>query len=272
MPQQESSKPVGQVTRGKTTAHRLRQTDAFLALAYRGHLLRKNCLYVDLGYGHSPITTVETFQRFRRVNASFQMLGVEIDPERVRDAGRFSQTGLGFKLGGFNLPLEPERTATIVRAFNVLRQYDESQVTTALATLQARMAKDALLIEGTCDPTGRLLTFNLFIRRANGLEMAAFVFAPRLSALTSGFQPAELRAVLTKNHIHHATPGGAIDKFFLAWHKSWQHARSSSDDVRQIFAQSATRLAEVYGYPVDLRRSFLRRAFLVLAPSWASPD
>lgn len=54
------------------------------------------------------------------------MVGVEIDPERVAAALPDRQPGLDFRLGGFNLPLEPGERAAVVRAFNVLRQYPES--------------------------------------------------------------------------------------------------------------------------------------------------
>ena len=44
----------------------------------------------------------------------------------------------------------------IVRAFNVLRQYDEAEVAAAWAALTARLAPGGLLVEGTCDELGRL--------------------------------------------------------------------------------------------------------------------
>ena len=41
---------------------------------------------VDLGYGASPVTAVELHDRLRRVRADVQVVGIEIDPARVRDA------------------------------------------------------------------------------------------------------------------------------------------------------------------------------------------
>ena len=43
----------------------------------------------------------------------------------------------------------------MVRAFNVLRQYDESEVADAWATVRERLAPDGLLVDGTCDELGR---------------------------------------------------------------------------------------------------------------------
>jgi hypothetical protein len=264
----QSGRPVGQVTRGKTAPNRLRQTDVYLSIVYPYLISANTGVYVDLGYGAYPITTVETFDRLRRFNSALQVLGVEIDPERVRAGEKYTRPGLAFRLGGFNIPLQAGERIGVIRAFNVLRQYDESQVADALEVLQHHMAESALLLEGTCDPTGRLLAFNLFQKRAGLLSRVAFVFAPRLSALSQDFCPGDLRSVLPKNLIHHAEPGSAIDDFFEAWHKAWQYARRMSSDARQIFVIAALRLSREYGYGLNVRRALLRRAFLELAPTW----
>src|SRR5438045_601067 len=118
-----AQRPLGQPTRGKTAPNRLRKTDTFLAVAYPEFVRHMTGLYVDLGYGFFPVTSVETLRRLRRLNPSLQVLGVEIDPQRVADAQPFAEPGLNFRLGGFNLPLRPGEQVSIIRAFNVLRQY-----------------------------------------------------------------------------------------------------------------------------------------------------
>src|SRR5574337_129180 len=130
-----NSKPLGQPTRGKTAPNRLRKTDTFLAGAYPEFVRRMTGLYVDLGYGAHPVTSVETLHRLCRLNPSLRVLGVEIDPQRVAEAQPFAEPGLEFRLGGFNLPLRPGETVSVIRAFNVLRQYDEAAVADALAAL-----------------------------------------------------------------------------------------------------------------------------------------
>lgn len=262
------AKPHGQITRGKTAPNRLRQTDTFLAVAYPGLVKQATGLYIDLGYGAYPVTTVETHQRLRRLSPSLEIVGVEIDPARVAEAEPFSQPGLSFRFGGFNLPLRAGEQVSFIRAFNVLRQYNEAEVAVALDNLNRSLVEGGLLIEGTCNPTGRLLTFNLYRKQAGQLSRIAFVLAPRLSALTPDFAPREFQAVLPKNFIHHAEPGGAIDRFFGAWHNAWQYARRQANEIRNIFSSAALRLADHHGYELDRRQLLLKRAFLVLGPSW----
>jgi hypothetical protein len=258
-------RPLGQPTRGKTAPNRLRKTDTFLAIAYPELVRRMPGLYVDLGYGFYPITSVETLARLRRLNPSLQVLGVEIDPERVAAAQPYAAEGLSFRLGGFKLPLLAGERASVIRAFNVLRQYDEESVAAALRALSAALTPGGLIVEGTSDPMGRLLTFNLYQQQSGGLARTALVLAPTLRA---DFQPRQFQAVLPKNFIHHAEPGGAIDRFFVAWQAAWQHARGQAHDPRQVFAVAARRLVEHYGYGLDRRPALLRRGFLVLGPQW----
>jgi hypothetical protein len=194
-----------------------------------------------------------------------RVLGVEIDPERVVQAAPFAEPGLSFRLGGFSLPLAPGERAGVIRAFNVLRQYPEAEVAAALAALSGPLAESGLILEGTSDPLGRLLTFNLYQKQSGALERVALVLAPTLRA---DFLPRQFQAVLPKNFIHHAAPGGPIDRFFAAWHAAWQHARRHAPQLRQIFVSAARRLADHYGYALDRRPALLRRGFLVLGRSW----
>ena len=259
------SRPLGQPTRGKTAPNRLRRTDVFLAVAYPEFVRHMAGQYVDLGYGFFPITSVETLLRLRRLNPALQVLGVEIDPQRVAGAQSFAQPGLSFRLGGFNLPLHAGEQVSLIRAFNVLRQYDEAAVAEALAALAASLTLGGLILEGTSDPLGRLLTFNLFEKRSDGLMRTALVLSP---ALRADFQPRLFQGVLPKNFIHHAEPGGAIDRFFADWQAAWQHARAQSGQPRQVFSLAALRLATHYRYGLDRRPALLRRGFLVLGPEW----
>jgi hypothetical protein len=271
-------RPLGQVTRGKTAPNRLRKTDTFLAVAYPEFV--RHMLYVDLGYGAYPVTSVETLHRLRRLNPRVRVLGVEIDPARVAEARPFAEPGLEFRLGGFNLPLRAGEEVSVIRAFNVLRQYEEGEVEKALRALRASLASGGLILEGTSDPLGRLLTFNLYQATPHseegvggGLERIALVLAPTLRA---DFLPRQFQAVLPKNFIHHAEPGGLIDRFFAVWHAAWQYARArvGAGGPRFVFYYTALRLASHYGYALDGRPALLRRGFLCLGPEWphASAD
>ena len=156
-----SQRPVGTITRGTTNPNRLRRVDRWLA-GPQGWRLRRPVaapVVVDLGYGASPVTAVELHARLRRVRADTEVVGIEIDPARVRAARPLEREGLTFLVGGFEVPLPGGAAPTVVRAFNVLRQYDEGEVAGAWATVRQRLAPGGLLVDGTCDELGRRSTW-----------------------------------------------------------------------------------------------------------------
>ena len=156
-------RPEGEITRGTTNPGRLRRADRWITQAL-GAALRaeERPLIVDLGFGASPVTTVELYRRVRAVAPDAEVTGLEIDPERVaaarhhlaalRAAGD-ALPGLSFAAGGFELPVP--RPPALVRAFNVLRQYQEEQAWAAWSRLRAGLAPGGVLVEGTCDEIGR---------------------------------------------------------------------------------------------------------------------
>jgi hypothetical protein len=257
-----SKKPLGLPTRGKTAPNRLRTTDAYLALCYPGFLRALPGVYVDLGFGQFPSTTVETAARLRRLNPGLRIVGVEIDPERVAAAEPWAGPGLEFRLGGFNLPLSTAEPAAIIRAMNVLRQYPESDYAASVAELARRLCEHGLLLEGTSDPPGGLMAFNLYRREGEALACDGLIFFARLR---HPFQPRVLQAVLPKNYIHHAEAGSRLDAFFADWEKCWQRARGRGiEDRRLQFSLAARFLFSDCGYSVDVRETLLRRGFLRL--------
>ena len=85
-------------------------------------------LALDVGYGASHTTTVEWARWLRRINVSTEVVGLEIHPDRVLPP----RDGVRFELGGFELAgYRPH----LVRAFNVLRQYDVAEVGAAWRTV-----------------------------------------------------------------------------------------------------------------------------------------
>lgn len=113
--------PIGSVTRGTTGTNRLGRVDRWIAQlpAFRR---APEPLVVDLGYGASATTVLELHQRLSRVRLQTEVLGIEIDPARVALATASARPGVSFRLGGFEVPLPEARTATVIRALNVLRQ------------------------------------------------------------------------------------------------------------------------------------------------------
>lgn len=223
---------------------------------------------VDLGYGAEPFTTLETATRLRRLNPGLRILGVEIEPARVAAAEPYADALTCFRRGGFNLPLRihadgrPE-TVRAIRAFNVLRQYDESQVAAAYAEMAACALPGALLVEGTSDPYGRLWTANV-ARRATSEACwirEALVFSTNFRA---GFEPALFQPVLPKDAIHRMLPGEPIHALMEAWKAAarltWVERAWG---LRRWFRASAIALA-ASGYAVDTRRRWLDQGFLVV--------
>ena len=258
-------KPQGQVTRGKTARNRLRQVDNFL-LRYEPGLIarRDDSLFVDLGYGAEAVTTLESAQRFRRLNPDLRVLGVEIEPERVAAALPFADEQTFFRLGGFNLPLLSGERVRLMRAFNVLRQYDESDVLPAWEQMARYVTPGGLLIEGTSNPTGAIWSANLLRREQSGWRKEALVF---FTNLKTGFDPIEFQAILPKNHIHRMLPGEPVNDFFEAW----KAAAAESSPMQtwgpcQWYIAAAQGLAR-RGYQVNLRPNWLSRGWLI----WHDP-
>ena len=149
-----SQRPLGNITRGTTNPNRLRRCDRWLLATHRDRLTKGDPPHlVDLGHGASGVTTVEWADRVQAVRPGATVTGLEIDPERVASAQAWARPGVDFRLGGFEVPGRPAR---IVRAFNVLRQYDETEVEGPWRTMLARLDPRGLLVEGTCDELGRL--------------------------------------------------------------------------------------------------------------------
>ena len=259
-------KPEGQPTRGKTADNRLRRVDNFLLL-YEPSLLSRteggfaDSLFVDLGYGFDPRTTLESAVRFRRVNPSLRILGVEIDKERVEAALPFIDDKTFFRLGGFNLPLKAGERVRLIRAFNVLRQYEEKDFAPACAHLAEFVLPDGLMIEGTSNPFGNLWAANLARRtEIDDWRFEALVFSTNFR---SGFDVEEFQTILPKNYIHRMVKGEPIHDFFEAWKRAAAgtvHAKTFGP--RQWFIAAAEALAQ-RGFRVDVRRKFLSKGLQI---------
>lgn len=255
----------GQPTRGKTTHNRLRRVDIFLLL-YDDTLLRRTygnfarAYYVDLGFGAEPFTTLESAARLRQVNPRLPVLGVEIDPARVAAALAYADDVTHFRLGGFNVPLETGEFVRVIRAFNVLRQYNEDRVIAAWQTMGRCLLPSGLLIEGTSDPFGQVWVANLLRRAGDTLRYEGLLFSTNFR---QGFTPELFQPVLPKNLIHRIIPGEPIHEFMSAWKSAVQETTAhQSWGLRQWFVASAEALA-AREYTLSLRRKLLKRGYLL---------
>ncbi|SFF68675.1 hypothetical protein SAMN05216251_12467 [Actinacidiphila alni] len=235
---------VGAVTRGTTNPNRLRRMDRWIAAAMEAELRRTaDPVVVDLGYGAAPWTAVELLGRLRAVRPDAEVVGVEIDPARVAAARPYERPGLSFAHGGFEVPLPGGRRPMLIRAANVLRQYEEGAVAGVWARLCGRLAPGGLLVEGTCDEIGRR-----HVWVALGPEGPRSVtFATRLGSLG---RPSDLAERLPKALIHRNVPGEAVHSFLTAFDRAWASAAPLSDlGARQRWARAALSLRED-GWPL----------------------
>ena len=273
MKQPQRYRPQGQMTRGKTARNRLRRSDIFMLLT-EGPLIRmqdepgKPSFYVDLGYGFEPFTTLETAERLRSQNPRLQVLGVEIDPERVKAAEPFADELTFFRLGGFNLPLKTGEQVRLIRAFNVLRQYEESEWAAPIELLGQQLIPGGMLLEGTSNPFGSVWTANI-IRRSQippyPVLHEGFLFSTNFHM---GFTPDLFQPVLTKNYIHRMVPGEKIYEFMERWKTACRNqAPMRTYGLRTLFCAAAGELSAA-GYAIDLRPQLLRRGFLL----WKTAD
>ena len=236
------ARALGLPTRGTTNANRLRRVDRWL-LAMQVPRLRDSArpLVVDLGYGSSAVTTLELVERLGPEVTGLEVVGLEIDPERVaaveadRDPPR-----VDFRIGGFELAgLQP----VLVRAFNVLRQYDEASAARAWDTMRAALGPGGLIVEGTCDEWGR--------RSAWVALDAEGPLTLTLAARTSDIdRPSDLAERLPKALIHHNVPGQPVHAFLQAFDRSWAAAAGlSTFGPRQRWVAAVEELAE-QGWPL----------------------
>ncbi|NHN55515.1 class I SAM-dependent methyltransferase [Calidifontibacter sp. DB0510] len=211
-------RPVGTVTRGTTNPNRLRRCDRWL-LATQAWRLRERPVIVDLGYGASPVTALELHDRVCRVRPQVEVIGIEIDPGRVAAAAPLARPGLSFALGGFEIPVPGQ--VDVVRAFNVLRQYDESQVGGAWDLVRSRLTPAGLFIDGTCDEIGRLATWVAVT--ADGPQ--TLTLSMRLGGLED---PSVIAERLPKALIHRNVPGEAVHDLLDAMASAWRRASPHS--------------------------------------------
>jgi hypothetical protein len=253
-------RPVGVVTRGTTASRRLRRADRWLAATYGSLLRRRDLLVVDLGFGERPVTTIELAARLRRVNPTARLLGLDISADRVAAAQSQATDGLEFAVGGFELA---GRRPHVVRAFNVLRQYDAADVAAAWQRMQDQLAHGGVILDGTCDETGRLASWVAI--DATGPQSLTL-------ALDAAADPSAVAARLPKVLIHRNVPGEAIHRLLTDLDVEWHsHAALTVFGTRQRLAATAQGLRSrgwpLSDGPVMWRRGILTISWRALEPS-----
>jgi hypothetical protein len=214
---------------------------------------------VDLGYGASPITAIELHARLSKLNPSVRVVGVEIDRERVERGLTLAKPGLDFLLGGFETPLPSGLAqADVIRAFNVLRQYDEAEVSAAWSQMQARLSQDGLLVEGTCDEIGRLSSW-VTLDRSRPITLTISLHLPSLE------MPSQVAERLPKALIHRNVQGEKIHDYLAALDEAWvKNAQLTAFGALQRWLATCENMSE-QGWPVVVNRKRWRLGELTVA-------
>jgi hypothetical protein len=252
------ARALGLPTRGTTAPNRLRRSDRWLVATEASRLRAAAApLVVDLGYGASPVTTVELYDRLRRVRPDVRVVGLELDRERVAaGAAAARPPGLTFARGGFDLAgLRP----VLVRAMNVLRQYSDQAVTPAWSAMLAGLAAGGLLLDGTCDELGRRACWFAIERGVGpvtevpGAGGRTLTMSARLANLG---RPSDLAERLPKALIARNVPGEDVHALLTAFDRAWDRAAGHAPFGRRQRWIAAVEALRDDGWPVrgDRRR------------------
>ncbi|WP_151529301.1 MULTISPECIES: class I SAM-dependent methyltransferase [Corynebacterium] len=254
-----TSGPVGVVTRGTTGAHRLRKLDRWLHYQPEVRRLLRSVdapLAIDLGYGASFRTTCEWAYWLRRTRPDIAVVGLEIEPSRVLPP----RDGVRFELGGFELAgYHPH----LLRAFNVLRQYDAAHVPEVWQAVGERLADGGMFIDGTCDELGRRSSWVLLDH--HGPRTLTLAWDPHHTP-----RPSLVAERLPKILIHRNVAGERIYDFLRAADAAWDQAAGwSSFGPRIRWRHALETLATQYplhGWRRGVRDNVVTVDFAAVAP------
>src|SRR6266496_1389462 len=139
----------------------------------------------------------------------------------------------------------------LVRALNVLRQYDERSAAEAWRTMRGRLAPGGLLVEGSCDELGRRATWVAL----DGTGPLTLTLSARVGGVGGIERPSDLADRLPRALIHRNRPGEPVHALLGAFDQAWVSAAGyGTFGPRQRWAAAVERLADD-GWPVVGGRS-----------------
>ena len=260
-------------TRGKTQPGRLARLDAFVSLRERALLTRsdgdyQDALFVDVGFGQTLATTLESLEAFRLAGFRGRVVAVDIDEKRVELARQQHGAEVDVRTGGFELPLREGEHARLVRAMNVLRQYREQEVPDAWERMGRNLVEGGLLLEGTSSKHGSMLSSHLLRKTSGGLRREGLLFS---TTFVRGFAPMQMRDYLPRDLRRRVVAGERIATFFDAWTAAWQEARAEGYRAPPlVFAESGRRLASRLA-GIDTAPGLLESGYLLWKPPEGVP-
>ncbi len=261
---QRAGAPLGAITRGTTGHNRLRRSDRWLVHEPRVRNALQAAtdpLVVDLGYGALPVTTLELAIRLRSLGTDVRVIGLEIEPDRVRIGQSAATPGVEFGLGGFELA---GHRPVLVRAFNVLRQYPRDAVSDAWAAMRAGLAPGGLIVDGTCDELGRRCCWVLLdTTSVVSLTLACDPFAIE--------RPSDLAERLPKVLIHDNVAGQPIHALLQAADRAWSSVAGHGVFGPRVRWRAMVELLVAEGFPVNSPRRSLRDGLLTVPWSAVAP-
>jgi hypothetical protein len=149
---------------------------------------------------------------------------------------------------------------------NVLRTYREEEVAPAHALLGATLIEGGLLLEGSADPTGAILTAHLLRRRQGALHKEALLL---FTDFSKGFAPLLFRDWLPRDLRRRVRPGEPIHALLQTWTDAWSPLRTAHPDPRAAFSASVQALARVLP-EVDVR--WHSRGYVLFHSPCAPPE
>jgi hypothetical protein len=175
--------------------------------------------------------------------------------ERYADPPR-----LDFARGGFDLA---GRHPVLVRALNVLRQYDEIAAAEAWRVMRGQLAPGGLIVEGACDELGRRACWVAL----DATGPLTLTLSARAGAID---RPSDVADRLPRALVHRNVPGEPVHALLTAFDDAWATAAPySTFSPRQRWAAAVERLAE-RGWPVVGGRSRWRLGELTVR--WSAVD
>lgn len=253
-------RPIGVITRGTTGFNRLRRCDRWMAhhpLIQQALRRTSAPIALDVGYGASFTTTVEWARWLRTMRDDVRVTGLEIDPERVLPP----RDGVTFELGGFELAgYQP----TLVRAFNVLRQYDVDQVVDAWEMVTSRLQPGGFFVEGTCDELGRRSTWVLL--NHTGPQSLTLCWDP-----LDVERPSDIAERLPKILIHRNVAGEKIHDVLLRADEAWDRCAPWASYGPRVRWRAARAMLMDMGIPMSIIRRPVRDNQLTVPWSIVDP-